>query len=479
MDAPGAKAEAASEPTVAARQGGDTVHAGARFGFSAGGENGAGGAGPACDSIGDVSAVSVVSWNANGLRARLTKREYGFLLADDGSAKYDVVCIQETKAEERQLDVPADLCAAYPYRFYESTRFVKGQSGTGIWSRIAPRVRLPAPPTDLEGRICAADLGSFVIASVYVPNSGTKHTFRTGMWHATFAKYLDYLQHLDKPVVVCMDANVCHEDIDIYAPDKHRNKVAGFYDIEREQFAHYLTRGYRDAFRARHPEVAGAYTWFNPRAPHMRERNLGWRLDVVLVSRGAQVVACDHLADVRGSDHIPVVACVQVPVWPASDRLVPRAAPAAPARTFCTEWLRPLSAVMERLGSECALTVAARRALHVEWAKSDLRTATLPALIEEGQRQADGEGDGGDHTDAGRCTGQCGAAGGAPLLDAGGLGEPGEPGHVDVDRGQGDAALLSYAVQSLRQGEGGLAHREQTRRFFAADGLGFKWRPGM
>jgi exodeoxyribonuclease-3 len=303
--------------------------------------------------------VSVVSWNANGLRARLASKQYGFLLAEDGTAKYDVVCVQETKADEAQIRMPADLSAAYPYRCYESTRLRKGQSGTALWSRRPFRARVPSPPTDMEGRVCAADFGTFVAVSVYVPNSGTKHTFRTGLWHATFSKYLDFLVGPGRPVLVCMDANVCHEEIDIYAPGKHRNKVAGFYDIERQQFAHYLSRGFTDAFRAVHPDTRGAYTWFNPRVPQMRERNLGWRLDVVLVGGAARVAACTHLGDVRGSDHIPVVARVQVPAHvPSADKQVPR---------ICNAWLRPHSALLARLSATCPLTAAAYQVLQREW----------------------------------------------------------------------------------------------------------------
>ena len=379
--------------------------------------------------------ITVVSWNANGLRARLAQQQYSFLLTADGGPKYDVVCIQETKADEVQLKIPADLRAAYPYRCYESTRLRKGQSGTALWSTLKVVGRIPAPAADVEGRVCAADFGSFVAASVYVPNSGTKHAFRTGLWHATFSKYLDYLGSFGKPSVVCMDANVCHEDVDIYAPGKHRNKVAGFYDIERQQFAHYLAaRGYRDAFRVVHPLAAGAYTWFNPRVPQMRERNLGWRLDVVLVGRGAHVCACDHLGHVRGSDHIPVVARVRFPdpepdpePDPAGqeERAVqaPRLRPRPRPRHFCNDWLRPHSALLEQLSAACSLTAAAHRALKHEWAARDAATCT-PGT--EAQDKDD----------------TCSA---------------------------GDASLLAFAQQSLHLGELGLAQREQTRSFFCAE----------
>jgi exodeoxyribonuclease-3 len=367
--------------------------------------------------------VSVVSWNANGLRARLASKQYGFLLAEDGTAKYDVVCVQETKADEAQIRTPADLSAAYPYRCYESTRLRKGQSGTALWSRRPFRARVPSPPTDMEGRVCAADFGTFVAVSVYVPNSGTKHTFRTGLWHATFSKYLDFLVgqgQAGRPVLVCMDANVCHEEIDIYAPGKHRNKVAGFYDIERQQFAHYLSRGFTDAFRAVHPDTRGAYTWFNPRVPQMRERNLGWRLDVVLVGGAARVAACTHLGDVRGSDHIPVVARVQVPAHvPSAAKQVPR---------ICNAWLRPHSALLARLSATCPLTAAAYQVLQREWTTNMV--------------------DSDDESMSTECTSG-----------------PGNP---------NDTSLLAFASQSLERAEEeepGAAQREQTRGFFRADGL--------
>ena len=123
--------------------------------------------------VGKDRVVRVVSWNANGIRARIRKGEYAFLLDGRGGARYDVVCIQETKASPEQIAVPRDLAAAYPYRLYETTRMRKGQSGTALWSRTEPVARIAPPPTDVEGRICAADFGDFLAVSVYVPNSGT------------------------------------------------------------------------------------------------------------------------------------------------------------------------------------------------------------------------------------------------------------------------------------------------------------------
>ena len=404
------------------------------------------GDGPEGGSPGGLPTVSVVSWNANGLRARLTQNQYGFLLRTDGSARYDVVCIQETKADEHQIKVPADLKAAYPYRTYRSTRLRKGQSGTAIWSRAAPHRQVPGPPTDVEGRVCAADFGTFVVVSVYVPNSGTKHTFRTGLWHAVFSKYLEHLRRDGRAVVVCMDANVCHENVDIYAPGKHRDKVAGFYDIERQQFTYYLSRGYRDAFRVVHPGKTGAFTWFNPRVPQMRERNLGWRLDVVLVSRGTDVTACKHLSDVRGSDHVPVVAHVAVPQ---------RHEAAAPLSPFCTEWLRPHKDLLARLAGTCSLTDAAYRALRTAW--------TFVKAVHV--RDSVGVGVGVDSSDCicgvvrqgGESTGAGDSAGAAEE-------------EAEEEEEEEGAALLAFAANSLTCTEPGRAQREQTRNFFASDG---------
>lgn len=330
----------------------------------------------------DQQEVRVVTWNANGIRARIRKKEYGFLLNPDGTAKFDVVCIQETKAMPEQIKMPAVLSKAYPYRFSEGTQMRKGQSGTAVWSRIKPVKHLDPPITDVEGRICAVDFGSFITCAIYVPNSGTKHSYRTGLWHAVFSRYVAHLQSV-KPTVLCLDSNVCLLDIDIYAPGKHRDKVAGFYNIEREQFRHYLSRGYAQTYRVLYPTRKNSYTWFNSRVPAMRLRNQGWKLDHILLGgvddvKGA-VKKSDILYDVWGSDHLPMV----------TDLWLPLSADAEPVPAFDVSWLKQVDHVLERLAEKCKISALSREQLLTHWddaiigseKESDDEAADLDASI--------------------------------------------------------------------------------------------------
>ena len=307
----------------------------------------------------DQQEVRVVTWNANGIRARIRKKEYGFLLNSDGSAKFDIVCIQETKALPEQIKMPAVLSKAYPYQFSEGTQMRKGQSGTAIWSRIKPVKHLDPPITDVEGRICAVDFGSFVAVAIYTPNSGTKSSYRTGLWHAVFSQYIDHLQKA-KPTVLCLDSNVCPDEIDIYAPGKHRDKVAGFYNIEREQFRHYLSHGYVQTYRVLYPTRKNSYTWFNSRVPAMRERNQGWKLDHILLGGVDDVKAAvqksDIMYDVWGSDHLPMVTDLWLPTT-VSD----------PVPSFSVDWLEQADHVLERLAKQCKISALSREQLHSHW----------------------------------------------------------------------------------------------------------------
>jgi exodeoxyribonuclease-3 len=227
--------------------------------------------------------VHLLSWNVDGIRAKIRNEALcGPLLRD----KYDIVCLQETKACEAQVKLPLQLAAAFPHRAWsenDGSSQRKGLSGTSIWSR-QPFVRvLPSPEQLREGRICAVEFPTFVAVSVYVPNSGrNQRAYRTGAWDALFCRFLQRLRRY-KSTVLCGDFNVCHEDHDIHNPAKSKNRIAGFLNLERQQFRRYLQLGYVDAFRSLHPREAGAFTWWSMRSPGMRQQNKGWRLDYVLV----------------------------------------------------------------------------------------------------------------------------------------------------------------------------------------------------
>ena len=224
--------------------------------------------------------LKIMTWNVNGIRARLRKNQLDPLLNE----KFDIVLLQETKADEAQIKLPEKFKAAYPHQFYRSTSLRKGQSGTAVWSKHEPLGLLDPPACDLEGRVTTVEFPNFIVVSVYVPNSGSKHAFRVGDWHEQWTDYLKDLRRR-KPTIVGGDMNVCHEDIDIWNPTKSADRIAGFLNIEREQFRSYFDLGYVDAFRALYPRRRGAWTWWNPRNPRIREADrAGWRLDYFMVS---------------------------------------------------------------------------------------------------------------------------------------------------------------------------------------------------
>lgn len=263
-------------------------------------------------------ALQIASYNVNGLRARL---KHGHLQTFLGKfPDIAILCLQETKAEESQVKLPAPIAERFPYRHWQSTRGTtqrKGLSGTAIWSSI-PFVQAHEP-FDAEGRLTTLEFKDFTVASVYAPTTGShknRFLYRTIEWHQNFAAFLDGTgRHPTKPLIVCGDLNVCHQDQDVYDAPGLRNKIAGFLDIERLQLCQYLAQGYLDAFRSLHPEQARAFTWWNPRQKIMYDQNLGLRLDYFLLSdQGAPFTVhdCDHLVDVRGSDHCPILLNVTV-----------------------------------------------------------------------------------------------------------------------------------------------------------------------
>jgi exodeoxyribonuclease-3 len=228
-----------------------------------------------------------------------------------------ILCLQETKLqpeqEEKSCKLPEYITKTYPYRYWSSNKGTtqrKGFSGTAIWSSVAPISRIETPETDEEGRLTALEFPTFNLVSVYTPNSGSKFEYRIGKWNIKFAEFIANLKK-KKPTIVCGDLNVCHQDIDIHAPERNRNKTAGFLDIERVQFQSYLDLGYLDVYRSMYPEQEGAYTWWSPFRKSIREGNKGWRLDYFLASwnspaSGPKILQCEHLTSVLGSDHCPI-----------------------------------------------------------------------------------------------------------------------------------------------------------------------------
>lgn len=260
----------------------------------------------------------IASYNVNGLRARI---KHGHLQAFlDSFPDIDILCLQETKAEEAQVKLPPAIASRFPHRCWQSTRGTtqrKGLSGTAIWAS-KPFTHI-LDPFDEEGRLTAVEFEHVTIASVYTPTTGShknRYIYRVLEWDRHFAAFLrGETCNPDKPLIVCGDLNVCHQDQDVYDAPGLRNKIAGFLDIERLQFCQYLDQGYLDAFRHVNPKQAKAFTWWNPRQKIMYDQDLGLRLDYFLLGDQGKpftIHSCEHLVDVRGSDHCPILLDVTV-----------------------------------------------------------------------------------------------------------------------------------------------------------------------
>jgi len=251
--------------------------------------------------------MKILSWNIAGIRASIKRNDLAFL--EEG--EYDIVCFQETKAEEAQVKMPFSLCEIYPHRFWQSTQGItqrKGFSGTCIWCKTAPIKQLEPPSIDLEGRVTALEFELFVLINVYTPNSqkvdSERCAFRLKVWDVAF---MEYIHSFDKPVIICGDLNVANEPEDLYKSAKVKKSIVGYLDEEREHFKAYLASGFVDAFRLFNQE-AGQYTYWDQRFPQLRKENRGWRIDYFLVAEplAAQIVSSEIKREIMGSDHCPI-----------------------------------------------------------------------------------------------------------------------------------------------------------------------------
>ncbi len=242
--------------------------------------------------------MKFISWNVNGLRAAAGKGFSDAFKALDA----DFFCLQETKMQEGQLDLSFD-----GYTSYWNSAEKKGYSGTAIFTRKKPLsvcYGMGVEEHDHEGRIVTLEMPDFYLVCVYVPNSqdGLRRLDYRMKWEDDFRRFV---LSLDKPVVICGDLNVAHEEIDIKNPASNRRN-AGFTDEEREKFSILLASGFTDTWRAQHPEEV-KYSWWSYRF-HARENNAGWRIDYFVVSDSLRdkIVSTDIHNEIFGSDHCPV-----------------------------------------------------------------------------------------------------------------------------------------------------------------------------
>jgi exodeoxyribonuclease-3 len=248
--------------------------------------------------------MNIVSWNVNGIRA-IVKKDF---LNQLKSLNADVLCLQETKAQDDQ--VHDALSDADDYHIYTNSATRKGYSGVAILSKTKPLSVTPdmgIAEHDDEGRVLCTEFDGFYVVSVYTPNAGNglKRLAYRKQWDIDFKAYIQELEE-NKPVVVCGDLNVAHQRIDIARPDANYNKSAGYTQDEIDGLSSILNNGMVDTFRALHPETV-AYSWWSYRGG-ARAKNIGWRLDYVLVSHSLFPNVEDSIifSDYNGSDHCPV-----------------------------------------------------------------------------------------------------------------------------------------------------------------------------
>jgi exodeoxyribonuclease-3 len=248
--------------------------------------------------------MRIISWNVNGVRA-IAKKSF---FPDLNRLDADILCLQETKAREEQVE--ETLKPLKGYSVYSNSSERPGYSGTAIASKIKPlnvTKGINIREHDSEGRVLCLEFESYFLVNVYVPNSGSELKrlgYRQG-WDKVFFDYLKGLEKL-KPVVVCGDFNVAHKAIDLARPKANYNKSAGFMQEEIDGMDRFTRGGLADTFRRLHPADSERYTWWSYRAG-ARSKNIGWRIDYFLVSETflPSVKNAFILEDITGSDHCP------------------------------------------------------------------------------------------------------------------------------------------------------------------------------
>ena len=245
--------------------------------------------------------MKLISWNVNGIRACLTKGFEAFFKEIDA----DIFCIQETKCQEGQVNIEFDTY----YSFWNSAE-KKGYSGTAIFTKKKPNTvtyGIGIEEHDKEGRVITLEFDKFYLVNIYTPNSKReleRLEYRQ-IWEDEIRKYLLNLNKL-KPVIMCGDLNVAHNEIDLKNP-KTNHHNAGFTDEERNKMTELLNSGFTDSFRFLFPNEENCYSWWSYMG-HAREKNIGWRIDYFIVSNdiNKEITDAKIHSSIMGSDHCPI-----------------------------------------------------------------------------------------------------------------------------------------------------------------------------
>ncbi|MBQ1838749.1 MAG: exodeoxyribonuclease III [Ruminococcus sp.] len=248
-----------------------------------------------------------ISWNVNGLRACVTKGFLDYFAQADA----DVFCVQETKLQEGQIDLPLEGWHQY-WNYAEK----KGYSGTALFTKEQPlsvSYGIGIEEHDHEGRVITAEFADYYLVTCYTPNSQNelrRLDYRM-TWEDAFLGFLKGLEE-KKPVILCGDLNVAHREIDLKNPKTNR-KNAGFTDEERGKMTALLASGFTDTYRYFYPDREGVYSWWSYRF-RAREKNSGWRIDYFITSQSLndRLVSADIHTEVFGSDHCPVELVVRL-----------------------------------------------------------------------------------------------------------------------------------------------------------------------
>lgn len=245
--------------------------------------------------------MKLLSWNVNGIRACITKGFYNILK----DTQADIFCVQETKMQEGQIELEK-----HGYFTYMNSAKKKGYSGTLVFSKIKPlscSYGIGIEEHDQEGRVITLEYENFYLVNCYTPNSQNelKRLDYRMIWEDAFLEYLKELEE-KKPVILCGDLNVAHQEIDLKNP-KNNRKNAGFSDEERSKMTTLLESGFIDTFRYLYPDLEGIYSWWSYRF-NARKNNAGWRIDYFLVSDCLKESIKDAYiyTDIMGSDHCPI-----------------------------------------------------------------------------------------------------------------------------------------------------------------------------
>ncbi len=245
--------------------------------------------------------MKLISWNVNGLRACMGKGFMDYFNAADA----DVFCLQETKLQEGQIEMPLEGYFEY-WNYAEK----KGYSGTAVFTKTEPlsvSYGIGKEEHDKEGRVITCEFERFYLVNCYTPNS-KRELLRLDyrmVWEDEMREYLNKLNKM-KPVILCGDLNVAHKEIDLKNP-KTNHKNAGFTDEERGKLTELLDSGFTDTFRYFYPDAEGRYSWWSYMFK-AREKNAGWRIDYFIVSKDMEsmIKSADIHSEIMGSDHCPV-----------------------------------------------------------------------------------------------------------------------------------------------------------------------------